>query len=79
MKQILEKPQAIQMNQIKKLVLTTLSELGLTEMKIRQLVKQPILEAFEGMSEDKKWHIDRIVVTNIKPASYKKKILEGAI
>jgi len=66
-----------QISQIKAIVLNILSEIGLTPIKIGQLVKQPILEATETLSEDGKWHIARVTTTIIKPKSYVKKVLEG--
>ena len=47
----------------------------LTETKIEQLNKQPIIETFMGLSEDKKWFITKTTITDIKPLSYMDKVM----
>ena len=47
----------------------------LSQVKIEQLNKQPILETSITISKDKKWVLYRTVITDIKPASYLKKVL----
>ena len=49
----------------------------LSEMKIEQLNKQPIIESSVSLSEDKKWVIHKTVITDIKPVSYVEKVLTG--
>ena len=49
----------------------------LSKVKMEQLNKQPILESSVTLSEDKKWVIHRTVITDIKPVTYLKKVLEG--
>ncbi|MCK5605614.1 hypothetical protein KAR91_27215 [Candidatus Pacearchaeota archaeon] len=48
----------------------------LSEKKLEQLKKQPILETNVSKSEDGKWLIFRIVITDIKPVAYYEKMLE---
>ena len=49
----------------------------LSEKKLEQLKKQPILETSVSKSEDGKWVIFRTVITDIKPVSYYEKVLEA--
>ncbi len=42
----------------------------LTEKKIEQLKKQPIIETVITKSEDEQWVIHKTVITDIKPVSY---------
>jgi len=47
----------------------------LSDVKIEQLNKQPILETSIQLSEDKKWIVYKTIITDIKPASYLQKVL----
>jgi hypothetical protein len=47
----------------------------LSDVKVEQLNKQPILESFAMLSEDKKWLIHKTIITDIKPVSYFEKVL----
>ena len=47
----------------------------LTNQKIEQLSKQPILETQIAKSEDGKWIIHKTVITDIKPIAYFEKVL----
>ena len=47
----------------------------LSDVKIEQLAKQPILENTIMKSEDGKWIIHRTTITDIKPVSYFEKVL----
>ena len=47
----------------------------LSQTKIEQLNKQPVLETSITKSEDGKWLIHRTIVTDIKPMSYFEKVL----
>ncbi len=49
----------------------------LSKIKIEQLNKQPILETQITLSEDKKWVIHCTKITDIKPVSYLKKVLNS--
>lgn len=49
----------------------------LTKLKLEQLNKQPIIENSVGLSEDKKWVMHKTVITDIKPVTYMKKVMEG--
>lgn len=53
-------------------------ENGLSETKIEQLSKQPIIESLVSKSEDGKWIIHKTIVTDIKPVSYFEKVLGNA-
>ncbi len=47
----------------------------LSDAKIAQLSKQPIIENTITKSEDGKWLIHRTTLTDIKPISYFEKVL----
>ena len=47
----------------------------LSEKKVEQLSKQPIIESFVSRSQDGKWVIHKTVITDIKPMSYFEKVL----
>ncbi len=47
----------------------------LSNTKIEQLSKQPIIESSVSKSEDGKWVIHRTIVTDIKPISYFEKVI----
>ncbi len=47
----------------------------LSNVKIEQLSKQPIIENSISKSEDGKWLIHRTVITDIKPVTYFEKVL----
>ncbi|MBL7100589.1 MAG: hypothetical protein ISS23_01400 [Nanoarchaeota archaeon] len=48
----------------------------LTDKKIEQLKKQPIIETIIKKSEDNEWVLHQTVITDIKPMSYFKKVIE---
>ncbi len=50
----------------------------LTQTKIEQLNKMPIIETNVGKSDDGKWVIHRTTITSIKPIKYYQKVLEKA-
>ena len=52
-----------------------MDELKLSEKKLEQLSKQPIIETIVKRSEDGKWIIHKTVITDIKPLSYYEKVL----
>lgn len=54
---------------------STTRSLELTQLKIEQLNKQPILETSVQVSEDGKWLMHRTIITDIKPVSYFEKVL----
>ena len=47
----------------------------LSQTKIEQLNKQPVLESSVSKSEDGKWLIHKTIITDIKPVSYFEKAL----
>lgn len=47
----------------------------LSNIKIEQLSRQPILESSISKSEDGKWIIHKTIITDIKPISYFEKVL----
>ena len=47
----------------------------ISEKKIEQLNKQPIVETNIKRSEDGKWVVHKTTITDIKPVAYLKKIL----
>ncbi len=47
----------------------------ISEVKIAQLSKQPIIESLVSKSEDGKWLIHKTTITDIKPVSYFEKVL----
>ena len=49
----------------------------LSETKIEQLNKQPVIESTVTKSEDGKWVIHKTVITDIKPVTYFEKVLES--
>ncbi len=52
----------------------TMEELSKT--KIEQLNKQPVVETTLAQSADGKWIIHKTIITDIKPVSYMKKVME---
>lgn len=50
-------------------------EATLSDAKIKQLSKQPIIENTITKSENGKWIIHRTTITDIKPVSYFEKVL----
>ena len=50
-------------------------KMELTEKKIEQLKKMPIIETVITKSEDKEWVIHKTVITDIKPISYYEKVM----
>lgn len=48
----------------------------LSQTKIEQLNRQPVLETSVTKSEDGKWMIHKTVITDIKPVSYFEKALQ---
>ena len=48
----------------------------LSNQKVEQLSKQPIIESQISKSEDGKWLIHKTVITDIKPVAYFEKILK---
>jgi hypothetical protein len=51
-------------------------EVELSQTKIEQLNKQPILETSISKSEDGKWLIHKTIITDIKPVTYFEKALQ---
>ena len=49
----------------------------LSQIKIEQLNKQPILETSVQISEDKKWLVHKTIITDIKPVTYFEKVLNS--
>ena len=49
---------------------------GLSQSKIEQLNRQPILETSIGLSEDGKWVIHTTKIVDLKPVKYLEKVLE---
>ena len=47
----------------------------LSETKIEQLNKQPIVETNVSMSSDKRWIIHKTIITDLKPVSYMAKVM----
>lgn len=47
----------------------------LSDAKIEQLNKQPIIENTVSKSEDGKWLIHKTIITDIKPVSYFESVL----
>lgn len=47
----------------------------MTEKKIEQLKKQPIIETSIKKSEDGKWVLHKTTILDIKPISYIEKVL----
>lgn len=47
----------------------------LSQTKIEQLNRQPVLETSVSKSEDGKWMIHKTIITDIKPVSYFEKAL----
>ena len=48
----------------------------LSQIKIEQLNKQPIIETSVQLSEDKKWIVYKTVITDIKPVTYFEKVMK---
>lgn len=53
----------------------TAEKTQLSEVKIEQLSRQPIIESSISKSEDGKWVIHKTIITDIKPLSYFEKVL----
>ena len=50
-------------------------EKEISDIKMEQLNKMPVIESSTKLSEDKKWLIHKTTITDIKPVSYVEKIL----
>ena len=49
----------------------------LTEKKIEQLLKQPIIESQVRKSKDGQWVIHRTIMTDIRPIKYLERVMNG--
>ena len=49
----------------------------LSERKIEDLNKQPIVETSIRKSEDGKWIIHKVSITDIKPVNYLEKVMDS--
>ena len=49
----------------------------LSQTKIEQINKMPIIESSVSKSDDGKWVIQKVIITTIKPVKYFEKMLEG--
>jgi len=49
----------------------------LSETKIEQLNKQPIVETSIAKSEEGKWLIHKTTITDLKPMSYMEKVMSS--
>ena len=49
----------------------------LSETKIEQLNKMPVIETAETLSGDGRWYIHKTVITSLKPVKYLEKVLNG--
>jgi len=52
-------------------------KLELSEKKVEELQKQPIIESSMFKSMDGKWFIHKTTTTTIKPVTYVEKIMES--
>lgn len=50
-------------------------KISLSEKKIKQLIKQPLLESSVSLSKDGKWVIHKTIITDIKSVKYFEKVL----
>ena len=50
---------------------------ALSETKIEQLNRQPVIETSVQLSADQKWVIHKTTITDLKPISYMDKVLEN--
>jgi len=50
----------------------------LSETRIEQLKKQPIVESHFHKSKDQKWIVHKTVITDIKPVGYLEKVLASS-
>lgn len=50
-------------------------KINLSDIKIQQLIKQPIIETNISLSKDKKWIMHTTKITDVKPISYMEKVL----
>jgi len=53
----------------------TNEKISLSEKKIAQLNKQPLLETSVSLSKDGKWVIHKTIITDIKSVKYFEKVL----
>ncbi|MBT4135026.1 hypothetical protein HOE39_01650 [Candidatus Woesearchaeota archaeon] len=51
----------------------------LSEKKIEQLLRQPIIESRVTKSKDGKWVIHRTTMTDIKPVKYLEAVMNGIV
>ena len=52
-------------------------KMELSETKIEQLNKMPVLETQESVSSDGRWYVHKTVITSIKPLSYVQKVMDS--
>jgi len=55
-----------------------MEEVGLSDKKMGQLNKMPIIETKINVSNDGKWIVHRTVIIDIKPRKFWDKVLEEA-
>ena len=51
--------------------------LELTARKVQELNDQPVVESFMHISKDGKWFVHKTVITDIKPMSYIKTVMDN--
>lgn len=49
----------------------------LSETKVEQLKRQPIIDSSVAISEDRKWLIHKTTITDLRPVAYMEKVLES--
>jgi len=52
-------------------------KMELSETKIEQLNKMPIVETSVAKTNDNKWVVHKTTITDIKPISYMEKVMES--
>ena len=50
---------------------------NLSETKMEQLNKMPVVETSVAKSSDGKWVVHKTTITDIKPVSYMEKVMNG--
>ena len=50
---------------------------NLSETKVEQLNKMPVVESSVTKSADGKWVVHKTTITDLKPVSYMEKVLNG--
>lgn len=62
--------------EIQKPIAQKMVQVEMSAIKVQQLNRQPIIETSVALSKDKKWIVQKTIITDLKPVSYFEKVME---